>query len=109
MLLVIDTHRTATTVRLDLTGEIDMSSAAQLSRAIAAALDTGAGEVVINLDGTTFCDCAGITALLNGRRDAMARQVGYQVCNANGNPLRVLRALGLHTMLRTSTGAPADR
>jgi anti-anti-sigma factor len=99
MLLSIGTHRTPTTVRLDLTGEIDMSTAEGLSRAITAALDTGADDVVINLDRTTFCDCAGVTALLNGRRDALARQVGYQVCNANGNPLRVLRALGLHGML----------
>jgi anti-anti-sigma regulatory factor len=56
---------------------------------------------VINLDGATFCDCAGITALLNGREDARARQVGYRVHNARGTPLRVLRALGLHTMLTT--------
>jgi len=106
MLLSIGTHRTSTTVRLDLTGEIDMSTAASLSRAITEALDTGAEDVVIDLDGATFCDCAGITALLNGRRDAMARQVGYQVRNANGNPLRVLRALGLHTML---TGSVSQR
>lgn len=101
MLLSIGTHRTPTTVRLDLTGEIDMSTAATLTRAITEALDTGADQVVINLDGATFCDCAGITALLNGRRDALERQAGFQVCNANGNPLRVLRALGLHTVLTT--------
>jgi len=99
MLLSIGTHRTSTTVRLDLIGEIDLSTAAVLSRAITEALDTGADGVVIDLDGTTFCDCAGITALLNGRRDALARRVSYQVRNANGNPLRVMRALGLHTML----------
>lgn len=101
MLLSIGTHRTATTVCLDLIGEIDMSTAASLSRAITEALDAGADDVVINLDGTTFCDCAGITALLNGRRDALARQARYQVRNAHGNPLRVLRALGLHSMLTT--------
>ena len=98
MLLSIGTHRTDSTVRLDLTGEIDMSTAASLSRAITEALDTGS-DVVINLDGTTFCDCAGITALLNGRRDALARQAGYQVRNAHGNPLRILHALGLHSVL----------
>jgi anti-anti-sigma factor len=103
MLLSIGTHRTTTTVRLDLTGEIDMSTAAKLSRAITEALDSGADDIVIDLDGATFCDCAGITALLNGRREALARQVGYQVRNANGNPLRVLRALGLHSMLTGAT------
>jgi anti-sigma B factor antagonist len=101
MLLSIGTHRTPTTVRLDLTGELDMSTAGSLSRAITAALDTGPDDIVINLDGATFCDCAGITALLNGRQDALARQVSYRVRNAHGNPLRVLRALGLHTMLST--------
>jgi anti-anti-sigma factor len=101
MLLSIGTHRTPTTIRLDLTGELDMSTAGNLSRAITAALDTGPDDIVIDLDGATFCDCAGITALLNGRQDALARQVSYQVRNAHGNPLRVLRALGLHTMLST--------
>ena len=99
MVLSIGFYRTGNTVQLNLTGEIDMSTAASLSRAITEALDTGADDIVINLDGTTFCDCAGITALLNGRRDALARQVSYQVRNATGNPLRVMRALGLQTML----------
>jgi anti-anti-sigma factor len=106
MLLSIGTHRTSSTVRLDLTGEIDMSTAASLARAIAQALDSGADDVVVDLEGATFCDCAGITALVDGHRDALARQIGYQVRNANGNPLRVLQALGLHAML---TGSAPQR
>jgi anti-anti-sigma factor len=99
MLLSIGTHRTLTTIRLDVTGEIDMSTAGNLSRAITEALDTGPDDLVIDLAGATFCDCAGVTALINGREDARARQVGYRLHNVHGNPLRVLRALGLHTML----------
>ena len=101
--LSIDIYRTPTTIRLDVAGEIDMSTAAHLAKAITAALRAGAECVIVNLDAATFCDCAGITVLLAGRREATERRINYQVLNANGNPRRVLLALGLHTMLATST------
>ena len=110
MILSIATNRTAATVRLDVTGEIDIDTVQALSQAIAGAVDADAGGIEINLDATVFCACAGINALLDGRRQAVARRIGFQVINPNGNPLKVLLVLGLYALLTTrTTGAPAGR
>jgi anti-sigma B factor antagonist len=105
MILSISTDRIDTTTRLNVTGEIDMESVPVLSHAIGSALDAATGTVLVDLGGAVFCDCAGVTALLDGRRHAVDRQIGYQVVNPHGNPLRVLRILGLHAVLTTSTAA----
>jgi anti-sigma B factor antagonist len=108
MILSITTDRIDTTTRLNVSGEIDMESVPVLSQAIGSALNAASGTVLIDLDGTVFCDCAGVRALLDGRRHALARQIGYQVINPNGIPLKVLLLLGLHALLTTrTTGASA--
>jgi anti-anti-sigma factor len=107
MILSITADHIDTTVRLNVSGEIDMDSVPALSRAIGSAL-SAAGTVLIDLDATVFCDCAGVSALLDGRRHALARQISYQVINPNGIPLKVLLLLGLHALLTTRTaGASA--
>lgn len=106
VLLTTTTHWTHGSVRLDLRGEIDMDGAPALVQAVTSALDAGAGEVVIDLQAVTFCDCAGITALLVGRRDTLARSAGFQVINPVGGPLRVLVALDMHTWLTSRAPAP---
>ena len=103
MILSITTEHTDTAIRLTVSGEIDMDSAPVLTHAIGSALNTAAGTVLIDLGGTVFCDCAGVRALLDGRRDAVDRRIEYQVVNPTGNPLRVLMLLGLHALLTTST------
>ncbi|MGX6607036.1 universal stress protein [Micromonosporaceae bacterium Da 78-11] len=105
VILTIETHRINGAVRLDLRGEIDMDSAPALVQAITDALDAGAGEVVINLQAVTFCDCAGITTLLVGHRDALARRADFRVINPTGSPLRVLVVLDLHTLLTSRARA----
>ena len=103
MILSITTDHTDTTTRLQVSGEIDMDSVPMLTRAIGSALNAAAGTVEVDLGATVFCDCAGITALLDGRRDALDRAIGYQVINLSGSPLRVLVLLDLHALLTTRT------
>jgi anti-anti-sigma factor len=90
-------------IRLCVRGEIDMNTAGHLDRAIAAALSTGAESVLVDLTATTFCDCTGVDALLTGRRAALDGHVGYQVINPTGISLKVLRLVGLETLLTTRT------
>jgi len=103
MIFTIATLRTSMVIRLCVTGDIDMSTAGQLGIAINDALGTGAGILLVDLAGTTFCDCAGITALLIGRRDATAHDVAFQVINPTGVTLTVLQISGLHSLLTTRT------
>ncbi|MET3421739.1 anti-anti-sigma factor [Actinoplanes tereljensis] len=109
MNLAITSRSTATSVRLNVSGEIDLDTAGQLDDAIAAVLGTGADRLEVDLSGTTFCSCAGITALLNGRREAVARQVGFEVVNATGIPLRVLQLTGVSSLLTTRSHRPPRR
>ncbi|MEU4245620.1 STAS domain-containing protein [Actinoplanes sp. NPDC026619] len=95
-------RHTTTGIQLAVTGEIDMYTTGHLDRAIAEALRTDAGDLSVDLAATTFCDCAGITTLLAGRRDALAAHIGYQVSNPTGLPLKVLQTAGVHTLLTTA-------
>jgi anti-anti-sigma factor len=99
----ITSSRSDQGVRLCVHGEIDMGTTGQLNRAIAAALSSDAGSVLVDLTATTFCDCTGIAALLTGRRAALAGHVGFQVVNPTGISLRVLRLVGVETLLTTPT------
>ena len=95
----IASHRTAASTRLCVSGELDMSTTPWLSRAITDAVAAGSVRVTVDLAATTFCDCAGITALLACRREALARDVAFQVVNPTGICLQNLRILDLYTLL----------
>ena len=90
-------------IRLCVNGEIDLGTAGHLNRAIAAALSTAPGSVLVDLSATTFCDCTGVAVLLTGRRAAVAGHITYQVVNPSGTSLKVMRLVGLETLLTTPT------
>jgi anti-sigma B factor antagonist len=93
-LLSIDEHRVGGRAVLTAVGEIDISSAADLQRALETARDGGAAEIWLDLTGTTFMDCNGLRALLalhTSLRDANRRSV--VICPA-GPVLRLLVLTG---------------
>jgi anti-anti-sigma factor len=102
----VTSERSGEGVRLCVNGEIDLGTAAHLNRAIAAALSTRPGSILVDLSATTFCDCSGIAALLTGRHAALAGQVGYQVVNPSRISLKVMRLVGLETLLTTRAAGP---
>jgi anti-sigma B factor antagonist len=99
------------TAWLTVTGELDLGSTSSMRDAIRSALsDDSIRLVVIDLGEVTFLDCSGLAALIEGRRLADERDVGYRVRNATGLPRTVLRLTGTEDYLdsappaRTSTG-----
>jgi len=103
MICTIAVLRSPMVIRLCVTGDLDMSTTGQLDLAITHALSTGVSSLLVDLAATTFCDCAGITALLIGRRDANAHDVAFQVVNPTGSTLTVLQISGLYGLLTTRT------
>lgn len=101
MIFTISSQRTATAIRLCVAGELDVSTVGQLDRAIDEALRSRPGSLLVDLAGTTFCDCAAITALLAGQSNAIARDVAYQVVNPTGISLRILQIFQLDSVLTT--------
>lgn len=103
MNFAITVERTPLAIRLCVAGDIDLGTAGRLDYAITDAVDAGVSRLLVDLAATTFCDCAGVSALLEGRRHAVAHDVAYQVINPTGTALAVLRILGLEHLLTTRT------
>jgi anti-anti-sigma factor len=76
-------------------GELDLSTAPSLQSALNALLDDGYCELGVDLGEVSFCDVAGLNALLRARAAAVAAG-GHLVVHAKCPSLRImLRALHL--------------
>ncbi len=65
--LTIDTERQDGTHRLRLRGELDLTSAAKLTSAVARACAESASEVVLDVSELGFVDSSGLRAILSSR------------------------------------------
>ncbi|MEV4557873.1 STAS domain-containing protein [Kitasatospora sp. NPDC049285] len=79
-------------------GEIDLDTAPGLHRELARAL-TERREVVLDLSGVTFMDCAGLGALVRARNQAERCGARLVLRGAGGCVVRLLRLTGLHRRL----------
>lgn len=78
-----------------LTGELDFRTAPQLHAALQA-LELGPDRgLVIDLDGLTFCDSSGITAVLVARRLADAAGARLALAAVPGRVARTFELVGL--------------
>jgi anti-anti-sigma factor len=59
-------------VRVEVTGEIDMTNAADLAAALRQAVDTRPDRLEVDLSGVTFLGCAGLDALRTAQRSTPA-------------------------------------
>jgi anti-sigma B factor antagonist len=91
-------------VRLACHGELDLATAGVVHEQVAAAL-SGAGLrlLVVDLAELTFCDSAGIDALLGARAAAGSRGVTFQVSGARGIVHRSMTATGVLSLLAKAT------
>lgn len=88
--LTLDEERSGRRSILTAVGEVDISTSADLQRALRTARDMGAAEIWLDLTHTTFMDCSGLRVLLEMRtslREANRRLV--LICPA-GPVLRLL-------------------
>ncbi|UQU64634.1 STAS domain-containing protein [Couchioplanes caeruleus] len=80
---------------MHLTGDVDLAVADRLRFALTTTLTSAhPSELIVDLSAVTFLDCAGVTALLDGRRAAAENAKRYEVVNAAGCVHRVLRLTG---------------
>lgn len=80
-----------------LPAEIDVSNDGQVRDALTAALRSGAAILVADASATTFCDCAGMRALIRAHRQAAA--TGTQLRVAASPPVRRILELTLTNRL----------
>jgi anti-sigma B factor antagonist len=83
-----------------ISGEHDLSTAPKLRRRLDSLLDEGA-ITVIDLSPATFIDSSILGVILDGRRRAADRNVGFAVVHSNGADAvdRVLEVTGLRAEL----------
>src|SRR5262249_2999661 len=90
-------HRVGRRVVLAISGEIDLSTAPQLSEAIVSA--DGCAELWIDLSDVSFMDSTGISALAAARQASHDKRVAFAVICPSGPVRRVLELSGMDRYL----------
>lgn len=79
--------------------EVDLTVADAAREAMLAVLSQGAVLLVIDMTRTTFCDSAGITAIVRAARRASAGSAVLRVATASQAVLRVLSLVGIDRLI----------
>jgi anti-anti-sigma factor len=101
--LTVSTRRDVERIMVVPAGEIDLASVDTLAAELAAAIDSDASCIQVDLSAVTFVDSVGIHALLKGRRLAEESAKAYAVNGADGVVREVLELTGVWNHL---TGQP---
>ena len=79
--------------------EVDISNADQVRRELLMAIAQGAAVVIADMSATTFCDSAGVTALVRAVRKANASGAGLRVAASAPGVIRVLAITGVDRLI----------
>jgi anti-anti-sigma factor len=87
--------RSACTVVAPLPDEIDITNADRIGEGLLRHLHTGITLLVVDMSATTFCDVAGVRAVLRVQEQARARGADLRVLAAAARVRRVFDLLGV--------------
>jgi anti-sigma B factor antagonist len=93
--LSVTNQRVADLASIVVSGEVDVLYVEKLASELAAAAESNAERVEVDLSGVTFIDSTGINALVKGRRLAMASSKQYRVTGSDGFVRDVLQLAGV--------------
>jgi anti-sigma B factor antagonist len=91
--------------------EIDLTNADQVRDELLALLNRGPSVLIVDMAGTTFCDSAGINALVRAHKRATANDAEIRLVLASPGVRRVLAITGIDRLLTiypTMTESLAD-
>jgi anti-sigma B factor antagonist len=99
--LAISVQRSPGEAVVTLAGEIDLSTVARMSKAVAEVLDamTAPPRVVLDMGAVTFCDSQGLGTLVVLSRKATMAQSCLVLVNVGDFLLRILDITGLRDAL----------
>lgn len=80
-------------VLLRISGEVDLYSVGLVEDAVRTVLRGAPAHVVVDLAAMSFCGLHGLALLVSAAADAAARGVGFSVCGASAQAVRVWSAL----------------
>jgi anti-sigma B factor antagonist len=87
------------TAVVTLPAEIDLTIADAMREALLSVLNQGALGLVVDMTATTFCDSAGITALVRAARRAAATGATLRLAAAAPPVLRVFSLVGIDRLI----------
>jgi anti-anti-sigma factor len=102
MIINADTSKNISSLHFG--GEIDVVTAGQLREAGLAALTSAVDELHIDLEGVTFTDCSGVSALLEIRNEAVASGATVILDRPSPAVVRILRLTGLRDVFLLDAG-----
>jgi anti-sigma B factor antagonist len=88
--LEITTTRDGATARVEVSGDLDMTTGEQLERALVAAEADGPSELVLDLSRVGFFDSTGLQILLDADVRARAAERRFKVVAGDGEAARVM-------------------
>ncbi len=98
----------ASTARVAVSGEIDMSTGDQITSAIRdAILEDKPSRLIVDVHDVRFMDSQGVRALINGYHLAQRAGVAYVVVNATDMIRTVLEVTGVWTVLCEESASPS--
>jgi anti-sigma B factor antagonist len=105
--LAIRTRTTPAGPVVELTGELDYDSSAQVRALFPELVLRDGSQLVVDLAGVTFCDSSGITALLAARNHALAARAGISLVAVPDHISRIFQMVGLDQVFTTHPTAQA--
>ncbi|MGW7055589.1 STAS domain-containing protein [Streptomyces sp. NPDC054887] len=104
--LCVVTRITGRRAVVTLAGEVGLPNGPRLRAAVDVALGSGAHLIEVDFTGVSFCDCSGLSVLIDGRKKARKADVGFGVSHAEAPVVKRLFALaGADDLLLTETAA----
>lgn len=97
------------TVVVRVPAEIDLTNADAVREALLAALNQGARALIVDMTDTTFCDSAGITAVVRAARRAAATGATIRLAVSAPSVLRVLNLVGIDRLIDIHPSVDAAR
>ena len=82
-----------------LPAEVDVSNADQIRQDLATVVTQDASLVIVDMSTTTFCDSAGVTALVRAVRQANASGAGLRLATSAPAVTRVLAVTGVDRLI----------
>jgi anti-sigma B factor antagonist len=96
---VVTISQQADRARVEVRGELDVATGPALSDAVSALTGDGLAGIVIDLDGVTFVDSRGLSALLESFREATDRDMTLRVVNLQPAVAKLFRITGVDAVL----------
>jgi anti-sigma B factor antagonist len=78
-----------------LPAEIDVTNSDGVYGQLLAALESGAGTVIVDMTSTSFCDSSGVHAIMRAHEDATTQEISLRLAvSPTGSVRRVLQLTG---------------